>query len=269
MKQKLIFLYFFSSFFVLSQIPLKNTNAHKIMNNKIKICFSKASGKKTYLYYSKWILNFDKDIECIDLWPLPLEKALLELEKCDGLVVTGGPDVQPKLYGKPEELGRCSIEPERDTLDLALINKANELKIPILGICRGMQIINVAFGGTLVVDIPEDIGPKVKHKCSSDEKCEHRISIIKGSILYNIIEDTVGTVNSYHHQAIAKPADCFNIVALADDGVPEAIEWKNPDDKAFFIAVQWHPERMKFLDKFSGALAKRFINETKKHHLNN
>jgi putative glutamine amidotransferase len=267
MKPKLIILGVFVSLLTLFQMPLKRSIAVLPFNGKVRICFSKASGKKTYLYYTKWIKSYNKEIECIDLWPLTVEKAILELAKSDGLIITGGPDVQPKLYGKPEELKRCTVEPERDTLDIALIKKATELKIPILGICRGLQVLNIAFGGSLIVDIPDDIGTKVKHKCASEEKCDHRISIIKGSLLNDIIGDTSGNVNSYHHQGIGKLADSFKMVAFAEGGIPEAIEWKNPEGKAFLLAVQWHPERMNFSDKFSRALAISFINETQKYHL--
>lgn len=267
MKVRLIFFGLLVFLVFVFQIPVKRINAIKPMSGKIKICFSKASGKKTYSYYTKWILSFEKEIECIDLWPLTFEKAISELEKSDGLVLTGGPDVQPSLYGKPEELKRCTIEPERDTLDIALIKKANELKIPVLGICRGMQILNIAFGGSLIVDIPKDVGTGVLHKSISDEKCYHKIKIKKGSGLNMISGDTIGNVNSYHHQAIDKLADCFKAVAFADDDLPEAIEWKNPEGKPFFIAVQWHPERMNFNDKLSGSLAEYFITEVKKYHL--
>jgi len=252
---------------IFTQMPEKLINQDSIASSKIRICFSKASGKKTYSFYTKWLNSYDYNIECIDLWPLSQRNALLELEKSDGLILVGGPDVQPAYYHKPEELKRCTVEAKRDSFDFSLIKKATELKIPVLGICRGLQVLNIAYGGSLVVDIPADIGVKVSHKSVGNENCTHKISILQGSDLRKIINDSISIVNSYHHQAIEKLADCFKIVAFAEDGIPEAIEWKDPAGKPFLMAVQWHPERMEFKEPLSCEIAKQFISEAKKYQL--
>ena len=122
----------------------------------IFIALSKASGSENYERYAKWLCSFDSRINCVDLINKTPNEAALMLEKCSGLVLTGGPDVNPAFYGKPKEYKRCELDKKRDTLEFALINKAIQLKLPILAICRGEQIINVAMGGSLIVDIPTD-----------------------------------------------------------------------------------------------------------------
>jgi putative glutamine amidotransferase len=250
---------------IFTQMPEKLINQDNIASSKIRICFSKASGKKTYSFYTKWLSSYDNNIECVDLWPLSIEKALHELEKSDGLILVGGPDVQPAYYHKPEELKRCVVEAKRDTFDFALIKKANELKIPVLGICRGLQVLNIAFGGSLVVDIPADIGVKVSHKSVGEERCNHKINILHSSVLGKIINDSIGIANSYHHQAIEKLADCFKIIAFAEDGIPEAIEWKEPAGKPFLMAVQWHPEKATQKPELSKPLGDNYLRHVREY----
>ena len=169
--------------FIITFNSVSNNNSLK----KIRIAFSKASGKKTYELYTKWVKYADRTVECVDLIGLSLKGAVESLEKCDGLILTGGNDVQPEYYNKKYETGRCKTEPYRDTLDFALIKKAAQLKIPVLGICRGQQVLNVAYGGNLIIDIPTDVGKKVKHGNIGNESCLHPINIKKGSVLYGII----------------------------------------------------------------------------------
>jgi putative glutamine amidotransferase len=129
------------------------------------------------------------------------------------------------------------IEAQIDRLDLDVIEIAQEKKIPIFGICRGLQIINVALGGSLIQDIPKDI---LDHNISFKNKTKdrgHFVSIVKESKLHSLFKEEI-EVNSYHHQAIDRLADGLTICAVSSDGIIEAIEGEN------ILAVQWHPERM-------------------------
>ncbi len=125
----------------------------------LKIALSLASPN-----YVNWIHQADSTIVTIDMKSMPVNQAVNLLNNCNGLILTGGEDVFPAYYGKADELARCSTNPKRDTLELALIKKALELKIPIVGICRGQQLLNVSQGGTLIVDIPSDYSKKVIHQ---------------------------------------------------------------------------------------------------------
>ncbi|MBF0442864.1 MAG: gamma-glutamyl-gamma-aminobutyrate hydrolase family protein [Oligoflexales bacterium] len=167
-----------------------------------------------------------------------------QLDRVDGVLVSGGFDVDPLRYGQEPSRELGFIYPARDEFDLMAIKAALELGKPVFGICRGLQIINVAFGGTLSQDVSlMDTGElRIKHfqatKSSADTG--HTISIASGSRLSKIFPyETV--VNSFHHQCIDKLAEGFSATARAKDGIIEAIEKK---DGSFVMAVQWHPEMM-------------------------
>jgi putative glutamine amidotransferase len=148
------------------------------------------------------------------------------LHTCRGLVLAGGSDVEPSRYGQPN-IAAKNPDPERDAMELRLIGEALESGLPILGICRGAQVLNVAFGGTLVQDIGE-----------SHTGARHGVSFEEGSKLAAIARPD--TVNSRHHQAIERPGEGLRITARSvADGVVEGIE---AVDRPFVLAVQWHPE---------------------------
>lgn len=220
----------------------------------LKIALSLASPN-----YVNWIHRADATVETIDMKAMPVKQAVKLLETCNGLVLTGGEDVVPAYYGMAEELPRCSTNPSRDTLELALISKALELKIPIVGICRGQQLLNVSQGGTLIVDIPSDFGKKVVHQQDDYLKCFHNVKTVKGSLLERICKTDSGMVTSNHHQAVKKIAPAFRAVAYANDGIIESIQWRKPKGKSFLIAVQWHPERMDSLSPLSMPIACKFV----------
>ena len=132
----------------------------------ITIGFSRASTEDKYQLYVNWLKSIDTSFEYINFYGKDVHYALPELEKCSGLVLTGGADIHPSHYGKGEEEKRCECDKKRDILEFALIEKALELKMPLLAICRGIQILNVSQGRDLIIDIPADHGDKVKH--SSD-----------------------------------------------------------------------------------------------------
>lgn len=170
------------------------------------------------------------------LLPQSKEELSALLSFVDGICLPGGYDVDPSYYHQPN-LKSEPIEAEIDQLDLDVIEIAQEKEIPILGICRGLQIINVALGGSLIQDIPQNI---IDHNVSFKNKTKnhgHLVSIVKESKLHSIFGDET-EVNSYHHQAIDRLADGLTVCAVSSDGIIEAVEGEN------ILAVQWHPERM-------------------------
>ncbi len=161
------------------------------------------------------------------------------LDRIDGLVLSGGQDMDPVRYGAEREEG-ASYDPRRDEHEVALVAGARERGIPVLAICRGMQVTNVAFGGTLIVDIdPTDTHRPVKGAAQLDER--HPITMAADSRLASVYDTTERIVNTIHHQAVDQLAPGFRAVAWAPDGIIEAIE---PDDDWEFWGVQWHPEKM-------------------------
>lgn len=167
------------------------------------------------------------------------------MEGIDGLLLTGGADVNPALYGEVRHQAVEDAEPGRDEFELALSRLAVARDIPVLGLCRGAQVLNVAMGGTLVQDIPTQVPDALSHAVTDAPiTIGHEIWVSKGSGLWRALEerlteDDVCEVNSRHHQAVGRLANGFEVSATAPDGVIEAIE--RPGLR-FCIGVQWHPE---------------------------
>jgi len=158
-------------------------------------------------------------------------------ERLDGIVLSGGADVDPLRYGGRVAPRLSAIEPERDTFELALVAAALARAVPVLGICRGAQLLNVARGGDLVPDLPSDGGEAHPSTAWPCEVRRHRVELVPGSVLASLYGTEVW-VNSLHHQAVATPGEGVTVVGRADDGVVEAIEL----DGVEVLAVQWHPE---------------------------
>jgi len=165
------------------------------------------------------------------------------LERVDGLLLTGGEDVDPALYGQ-DRIEKCGIPNRaRDETEIALALAARELGKPLLAICRGSQLLNVAFGGTLIQDIPSQVDGALNHNASGERDSRvHEVSIEPGSLTASAVGATTVSVNSLHHQSVKKVAPGFRVSATSSDGIVEAIEWDGDDWWA--IAVQWHPEEM-------------------------
>ncbi|MFA5974515.1 MAG: gamma-glutamyl-gamma-aminobutyrate hydrolase family protein [Lentimicrobiaceae bacterium] len=209
--------------------------------------------------YKNWIHRSDSLAEIIDMKGMQVDSALRLLSTCDAILFTGGEDVVPAYYGKGYDSTRCESNPGRDSLEFALISEAMRLRMPILGVCRGQQIVNVALGGTLIVDIPKDHPGNVIHQCKDYIHCFHSVTVLKGSMLNNITKADTGMVASNHHQAIEKAAPGIRIAAWSADSIAEAIEWADPAGKPFLMAVQWHPERMDTKSPLSMPLMKAFL----------
>ncbi|MDR1632827.1 MAG: membrane dipeptidase [Dysgonamonadaceae bacterium] len=179
------------------------------------------------------------------LIPLVTDKAVLEniISHIDGLILSGGGDIHSSLFGEKLHPAVTDYKLERDMYDLALILSATERQMPVLGICRGHQVINVAFGGTLIQDIPSQIpGSKIVHnQAEAREIATHSVRINPESKLYQIVKQNDLQVNSFHHQAVKTVAPGFNAVAFSEDGLVEAIE---SGEGKTILGVQWHPETM-------------------------
>jgi putative glutamine amidotransferase len=209
--------------------------------------------------YMNWIRRSDSLAEIIDMRGMQVDSALKLLETCDAILFTGGEDVVPDYYGKGYDSARCETNPGRDSLEFVLIKESMRMQMPVLGVCRGQQILNVALGGTLIVDIPSDHPGNVIHRCDDYIHCYHSVNVVKGSLLQNIAGVDTGMVTTNHHQAIEKPAPGIRIAAWSADGIAEAIEWTDQGKKPFFIAVQWHPERMDASNPLSKPLMNAFL----------
>ncbi len=161
-----------------------------------------------------------------------------------GVLLTGGGDVDPSLFGDVPHSTYEAAEPGRDAFEIALARAAVEANVPLLAICRGMQVLNVAHGGSLVQDIPSEIAGALTHSIPEPRfHVAHEVWVAKDSRLWAIMADKLDgeslQVNSRHHQAVKRVADGFEVSATAPDGVIEAME--RPASR-FCLAVQWHPE---------------------------
>lgn len=160
------------------------------------------------------------------------------LDRVEGLLLTGGEDVEPARYGAPPHAKLGEVDRARDAVELALIAEARRHELPILAICRGIQILNVALGGTLYQDLASERPGALDH---ADPGGRHGLRVAPGSLLHKTLGGGRAMVNSRHHQAIRDLAPGLRAAAWAEDGVIEGAE---PSDRAapWTLAVQWHPE---------------------------
>ena len=185
------------------------------------------------------------------------EDAKKFLEFCDGVLFAGGDDVDPKHYGEEIAFDNVQTTPLRDDFELALAELLKNDSRPILGICRGEQLLNVAFGGSLYQHID---GHRQEEKGAVNLRTA---KILEGSFLHEIVGENEVKTNSFHHQAVKAVAPDFVASAVADDGTVEAIEPAVKSDR-FFLAVQWHPEYLVKTDAPAKKIFEAFIEAAKK-----
>ena len=228
-----------------------------------KICIGITYSKK-FDDYRKWILSFNPEIEIIHLSYLADNANLVSA--CNGIILTGGEDVHPEFYGKPEYLEILDpnqINKERDKFEIKIIEASFQLKKPLLGICRGLQLTNVYLGGTLIPDIPNVFKNKQHGKTEGKDQM-HEVNIIEDSFINKTTGKMSGIINSAHHQSAAIIGNGLKVTAFTNtsknDCIVEALEWEKPENKSWLLLVQWHPERIAEDVFFSNAIGNAFLN---------
>ena len=176
------------------------------------------------------------------LIPPQPENAAEVVEQLDGILLAGGEDADPALYKEERHPTVTEVmDPRRQSNDVALARAARQRGIPTLGICLGMQVMNVAAGGSLVQDIDSQVDTEIRHASVPEDRARHDVLVEQGTQLASILPAVELSVNSSHHQAIRNLAEGLRITAHAPDGVVEGLE---DPRHPFYVGVQWHPEDM-------------------------
>ena len=194
-----------------------------------------------YPNYPLWIKGQDASIEIIRLTADNAEA----LARCSAVVLSGGVDTHPKFYNNPRmdyPNAPDRLDAARDAFEMQVFEWSQERALPLLAICRGMQLVNVCLGGTLIQDLEEH--HKANHRKQNGRDGVHELLIEKGSFLHALGQSELDRVNSAHHQGLDQVAGALRVTAWSKDGVPEAIERKATYHQPFLLGVQWHPERL-------------------------
>ena len=222
-----------------------------------KITIGVTHSEARYENYPKWIKGDDADIEIIEL--SASNQNWDQIEDCDGILLTGGIDMHPQFYDSAKlkyPFAPEAFNEQRDEFEMHVFETALNLEHPILAICRGHQLVNVALGGNLIQDLGN--GNDI-HKRTEIDK-QHDVKTEPGTLLNQISGDS-GHINSAHHQAIADLSEELIANSYSPDGVIEGTEWKEKEDKPWLLTVQWHPERIadKESNPFSKNIREAFI----------
>jgi putative glutamine amidotransferase len=194
--------------------------------------------------------------------PLPALGVGAVIEHIDALLLSGGPDLHPRLYGQEPGPDLGPTEPELDAYELLLCRAALASRTPILGVCRGMQLINVACGGTLHQHVPASFGDAIEHRSPlKGVRASHTVTIVEGTCLAELAGGDELWVNSFHHQAIDELGQNLTIGARAPDGLIEGIEGTGD---AFVVGVQWHLESLTATEPRQGALLSALVNAARR-----
>lgn len=234
------------------------------MKKKLIIGITAHCKKCHWDIYANWIKGNDPDIEVLRI--SNRDYTTLEGGRYDGMLLAGGQDVHPLFYGKPEYfklLNPTQVAWRRDEFELEVIRKTLQLQKPLLGICRGLQIANVYFGGTLIPDIPSRFHT-YDHLTKTKKPCEHIITVSENTLLSQIVHQKKGIIFSAHHQCVDKIGDGLRVNAMANKDIIEGLEFKNGQDTNLLL-VQWHPERMKDQQSnFSKNIRDYYLSEIRK-----
>lgn len=217
---------------------------------------------------SYWMLpGYMKSLEQAGAIPmmLPLTEQSEELdyflEICDGFLLTGGQDVTPEIYGEEKKSVCGETSSLRDSMERYIFTHAIEIDKAVLGICRGIQIMNAVSGGTLYQDLPSEFESDVEHHMSPPyDRTAHEVELVKNTPIYQVLKEEKIPVNSYHHQAVKKVAEGFEKMAVSTDGLIEGIYMP---DKKFVWGIQWHPEFSYEKSEYSREILKAFLEAAK------
>ncbi len=180
----------------------------------------------------------------------------------DGFVLTGGADLDPALYGGRMHASIYGLNAERDAFELEIARQLVAAGAPLMAICRGVQVLNVALGGSLVEHVPDEYGSSVIHRSESFDQVQHAVTLQEDSNLARLIGSAQFSCASFHHQSIRHPAPGFDVVGTAEDGVTEAIESAQHPQ---IIGVQWHPEFTAHKDRLQQGLFDAFVKLARRH----
>ncbi len=196
--------------------------------------------KPFFDYYVNWLTGIEPALELVKVSYL-LDN-LEEVNSVDGVLMTGGGDVHPQYYGRPDAVEMVEeVNEHRDEFELKLIDRALERDLPMMCVCRGMQVLNVALGGSIIVDLRT--AGYTDHRSPIDTPNIHPVHIDPHSMLYFAAGSSEIQINTLHHQGLDKLGRGMRAVAFAPDGVIEAVEWAQKDHMPFMLGLQWHPER--------------------------
>jgi putative glutamine amidotransferase len=163
------------------------------------------------------------------------------LHRLDGLIVSGGVDVDPACYGAEPHPETKGCTPERDAFEIALIRRAAELDMPVLGICRGMQVLNVAFGGTLIQHLPDTFGHEDHRRVPGNfDEADHDVRLVPDSLAAMAAGELLHTTKSHHHQGVDAVGD--GLIVTGTSAIDDLVEAVELPDRRFVLGVQWHPE---------------------------
>jgi len=254
---KSIFAIIFSILLIVS--CQNHSNQLPEIHNQTIIAITKAHGSSGYEQYKKWLLELDSSIIIIDLYDFSLDSANAIMKTVDGLLISGGPDVNPILYREDSMQYLCEIpDNHRDSLEIQSIDYAYKNKLAILGICRGQQIINVYFGGSLINDIPIQTHSQISHR-GDTAVAFHNINIVSQSYLQSLFMKDSAWVNSSHHQAVKKLGQGLKVDAYANDSIVESFSLEDINYPNFFLAVQFHPEHLGIENELATSIGRNFI----------
>jgi len=220
---------------------------------KLKIGLTYTGTEEKHNNYVNWL----KGNDAIEITRLSAAENNLEMVKeMDAIVLSGGVDAHPRNYGSNVinyANAPAAFQEERDAFETAVFELGQQQQLPVLAICRGMQLVNCILGGDLV----QDIGPKANDLHRNNEKDEeHDVLILPGTSLRQVTRKEKDRANSAHHQCVGKLGDGLKVNAQSEDGIIEGYEWADKKDKPFLLGVQWHPERMYKLHLESSSLSK-------------
>lgn len=233
---------FFSVFFI-GVVASCSDDDHRVKETprSVTIVMSKQNSSSSYRTF---LANIDPSITInwINAYETPLPQLTVDLENADGILLTGGVDIHPGMYGNAFDTIRCgTIDLKRDALETTLLNHALESGTPCLGVCRGLQFMNVHMGGSLHPHLPDTLSDI--HRGKDGKSTEHEIYVTKALGAIDIKRGQTSATVSHHHQGISRLADNLEAWAIAPDGLIEGVRHSDTTHYPFFIGVQWHPER--------------------------